>query len=186
MFTAALLAFGFWSLTVLRADDDEDKKAIQDAQQAVLKLVDAIQNNKGDVKGQVEAIHKKFDELKPVMWVYKPRNKGGLGMGKSGAGLENELGRLSGSKARPNPAKDPMLKADLIKLAEISRAISEVTDLYAPNKDAPKWKAYTKDMKKAADELMQTLKSGGDTAKVKKSLNNLNATCTNCHSDFRE
>jgi hypothetical protein len=145
-----------------------------------------MKNNKGDFRSQVEAVHKKFDELKPIMWVYKPRNKGGLGMGKSGAGIENELARLSGAKARPNPAKDPMLKSDLIKAAEISKAIAEVTDLYAPNKETAKWKGYTKDMKKSAEELLETIKNGGDTPKVKKALTNLNASCTNCHSDFRE
>jgi cytochrome c556 len=185
-FTAALLALGLFSMTVLRADDEDEEKAIKEAQVAVLKLVDSMKNNKGDVKAQVEALHKKFEELKPIMWIYKPRNKKGLGMGKNGAGIENELARLSGTKARPNPANDPMLKSDLIKAAEISKAIAEVTDLYAPKKDAPKWKGYTKDMKKSAEDLLDTVKGGGNTAQVKKALTNLNASCTNCHSDFRE
>ncbi len=185
-FTAALLAFGLLSMTFLRADDEEEEKAKKEAQEAVRQLVESMKNNKGDFKARVEALHKKFDELKPIMWVYKPRNKGGIGMGKSGAGIENELARLSGAKARPNPSKDPMLKTDLIKAAEISMAIAEVTDLYAPKKDTAKWKGYTKDMKKSAEELLETVKSGGDTPKVKKALTNLNASCTNCHSDFRE
>jgi cytochrome c556 len=184
-FTAALLALGLLSITALSADDDDEKKAIKEAQEAVLKLVDAINNNKDDVKGQVQALHKKFEELKPIMWVYKPRNKGGIGIGKNGSGIENELARLSGTKARPNPAKDPALKGDLIKAAEISKAIAEVTDLYAPKKDTAKWKSYTQDMKKGSDELMAAVKGGGDTPKVKKALSNLNASCTNCHSDFR-
>lgn len=184
-FTAALLALGLFSITVLRADDDDEKKDIKEAQEAVHKLVNSMNNNKGDVKSQAEAIHKRFEELKPVMWVYKPRNKGGIGMGKTGSGIENELARLSGSKAKPNPAKDSMLKMDLIKAAEISKAIAEVTDLYAPKKDTAKWKGYTKDMKKSADELLETVKGGANMLKVKGALLKLNASCTNCHSDFR-
>src|SRR5690242_658101 len=91
-FAGALLALGLWSMTGYSADDDDDKKA---AQQAILKLADSIRGNKGDAKAQAEAIRKKFDELEPIMWVYKPRNKGGVGM-KDGAGIELELGRLGG------------------------------------------------------------------------------------------
>ena len=40
-------------------------------------------------------------------------------------------------------------------------------------------------MRKAADELIQATK-GGNPMQVKKAINNLNASCTNCHSDFRE
>lgn len=76
------------------------------------------------------------------------------------------------------------LKADLIKAGELSKAVAEATDLYVPKKMAPKWKGYTQDMRKGADELIEAV-NGGDVAKVKKAANNLSASCTNCHSDFR-
>jgi hypothetical protein len=185
MFAGALLALGLWSMTAYSADDEDEKKARKEAQEAVLKLVDSMNGNKGDIKAQAAAIKKKFDELEPIMWIYKPRNKGGLGMGKDGAGIELELGRLSGPKARLTPAKIAELKPDLVKAAEISRAIAEVSDLYAPKKDVSKWKNYNKEMRKAADELIQAAK-GSDPMQVKKAITNLNASCTNCHSDFRE
>ncbi len=182
-FAAGLLALGLWSVTAYSQDED-DKKANKEAQEAVLKLVDSMKSKQGNVKSQMDSMKKKFDELKPIMWVYKPRNKGGLGMGKSGAGIENELGRLSGPKGRPNPAKNAELKKDLIMAAEISKAIAEVTDLYVPKKDVAKWKGYTKDMRKASDQLIKTTE-GGNAAQVKKAITDLNASCTNCHSDFR-
>ena len=180
-FAGSLLALGLWSMTGYSADDDDDKKA---AQQAILKLTESIRGNKGDVKAQAAAIRKKFDELEPIMWVYKPRNKGGVGM-KDGAGIELELGRLGGPKSRLTPAKIADLKNDLVKAAEISKAVAEVSDLYMPKKDQAKWKGYTKDMRKAADELIEATK-GANPMQVKKAINNLNASCTNCHSDFRE
>lgn len=182
LFTAALLALSLWSITAYSADDDDDKKA---AQQAILKLVDSMRGNQGDAKAQAAAIKKKFDELEPIMWVYKPKNKGGIGMAKDGAGYENELSRLSGPKSRLTPQKIGQLKPDLIKIAEISKAVAEVSDLYTPKKDTAKWKGYTKQMRKAADELIEEAK-GGNPMKLKKAIMNLNASCTECHSDFRE
>jgi hypothetical protein len=181
LFGAALLALGLWSITAYSADDDEKREA----QQAILKLADSIKSGRGDARAQAAAIKKKFDELEPIMWIYKPRNKGGLGMGKDGAGIELELGRLSGPKAKLTPQKIKELEPDLIKAAEISKAIAEVSDLYTPKKDTAKWKDYNKDMRKAADELIEAVKSG-NAMQVKKAITNLNASCTSCHSDFRE
>jgi len=186
MFAAALLALTLWSLTGTGygSDDDEDKKLNKEAQEAVLKLMDAMNGGKGDIKGQAEAIHKKFSELKHVMWVYKPRSKGGIGMGKDGTSIETELNRLYGIKTRLTPKKIADMKSDILKAGELSRAVAEVTDLYVPKKMADKWKAYTKDMRNGADELIAAAKSG-DPMKVKKAAANLGGSCTNCHTDFR-
>ncbi|HTU17090.1 MAG TPA: cytochrome c [Gemmataceae bacterium] len=181
--TGAVLALGLWSMTAYSADDEE-KQARLEAQKAILKLADSMRENKGDTKAQAAAIKKKFDELQPLMWIYKPKNKGGIGM-KDGAGIELELGRLGGPKARLTPAKIADLKLDLVKAAEISKAIAEISDLYAPKKDTAKWKGYNKEMRKAADELIEATK-GGNPMQVKRAINNLNASCTNCHGDFRE
>lgn len=186
-FTAALLALGLWSMT---AYSDEKKERLE-AQKAVLKLAESMKSNKGDVKAQVAAIKKKFEELQPLMWVYKKRDKDGIGMGPGGSlDIELTIGKLGNprSKSKLTPAKLVKLKADLIKVGEISKAVAEISDQYAEyyaNKDAPKWKDYTKEMKKAGEELIQAVKSG-EVPKVKKAANNLSASCTNCHSDFRE
>ena|SRR5579875_1693410 len=190
-FTAALLALGLWSLSALSADDEDEQKAIKEAQEAVLKLVDTMNGKGGDIKGQVTAIRKKFEELKPIMWVYKPRKKGGIGMGKDGADdIELMLGKIGSptSKVKLTPQKLAAMKDDLIKAGELSKAVAEIADLYAEQyakKDAAKWRSYIKDMKKGSEELIKAVKSGNVT-EVKKAANNLSASCTNCHSDFRE
>jgi cytochrome c556 len=185
-FAAVLLALGLWSMTAYSADDDDDKQAIKDAQKEVIKLMDSMNGNKGNVKAQAAAIHKKFSELKHVMWVYKPRNKGGIGMGPKGDSIELEVAKIGNPRAKEKftPAKLAALKDDLIKAGELSKAIAEITDLYVPKKMPDKWKGYTKEMRKGADELIDAVK-GGKVPDVKKAANNLAASCTNCHSDFR-
>lgn len=186
-FAGTLLALSLWSLTAYSADDDEDKQAIKEAQQAVIKLMESMNGAKGGaVKAQAEAIKKKFEELKPVMWVYKPRNKGGIGM-KDGSSIETEINRLTSTKARLNDKKVAAMKEDLIKAGELSRAMAEVTDLYAKQyakKDEGEWKKYTQDMRKGAEELIEAAKSG-NAMRVKKAASNLASSCTDCHTKFR-
>ncbi|SRR5579871_4376780 len=187
-FAAALLAISLWSMTVLSADDDEKKAA----QKAVLQLVDTMKG-KGAAQPQIAAITKKFDELEPIMWVYKPRKKGGIGMGKDGADdIEQTLGRIGNprGKAKLTAQKLAAMKADLITAGELSKAIAEITaqDKYVQQyakKEPAKWKSYTKDMQKGAEELI-TAVNGAKVADVQKAANNLSASCTSCHSDFRE
>lgn len=190
VFMASMLALCLWSLSGYSADDDEDKKVRKEAQEAVKKLVESINGNKSDVKSQAGAIRKKFDMLEPLMWVYKPRSKGGIGMGKDGAGIEQEIGKLgsASSKAKLTPKKLADMKTDLIMTGELSRAMAEIAELYGDQfakKNPAKWKEYCKDMKKGSEDLIAAAKKN-DAAKVKKAANNLNASCTSCHSDFRE
>lgn len=183
-FAGALLGLGLWSLTAYSADDD-DKKEVKEAQDAIVKLMKSMEGNKGDVKAQAAAIKKKFTELEPIMHVYKPRNKGGIGM-KDGSSIETELGKIGNPKSKLKLTKQKVaeLKDDLIKAGRLSRAVAEVTDLYAKPKDAAEWKKYTQDMRKASDELIEAAKSG-EVPAIKKAANNLSASCTDCHSKFR-
>jgi hypothetical protein len=186
----SLLALGLWSLTAYSADDEDEAKLNKEAQEAVIKLMESVKNGKkDDVQAQAAAMKKKFEELKPIMWVYKKRSKGGIGFGKDGDDIEQTIGKVGSRTAKGmGPAKIKAMKDDLIKSAEISRAITEVADLYADQyakKDTAKWKGYTKEMRKGADELIEAAK-GGNVDKIKKAANDLSASCTNCHSDFRE
>lgn len=179
-FGCSLLALGLWSMTAYSLADDK-----KDAQEAVLQLMKSINDKKGDVKAQAAAIKKKFDELEPIMYVYKPRNKGGIGM-KDGSSIETELGKIGNPKSKSKLTKQKVadLKDDLIKAGQLSRAIAEITELYAPKKDTAEWKKYTQDMRKASDELIEAAK-GGEVAKIKKAAGNLSGSCTDCHSKFR-
>jgi cytochrome c556 len=185
-FGCSLLALGLWSMTAYSLADDK-----KDAQEAVLKLMESINEKKGDVKAQAAAIKKKFDELEPIMYVYKARNKGGIGMKdvsnmKDGSSIETELGKIGNPKSKSKLTKQKVadLKDDLIKAGQLSRAIAEITELYAPKKDTAEWKKYTQDMRKASDELIEAAK-GGEVAKIKKAAGNLSGSCTDCHSKFR-
>lgn len=187
-FTAALLGLGFWSMTALSADDDEKKTG----QEAVLKLVDAMSKG-GNTQAQIAAITKKFDELEPLMWVYKSRKKQGIGMGKNGEDdIELTLGKISNprAKAKLNAQKLALMKADLILTGELSKAIAEIThqDKYTQQygkKDMVKWKGYTKEMKKGAEALIKATKAG-NVRQVTDAARILSDSCTSCHSDFRE
>jgi hypothetical protein len=175
-------------MTALSADDDEKKTA----QEAVLKLVDAM-NKRGNVQGQLAAITKKFDELEPLMWVYKPRKKQGIGMGKNGEDdIELTLGKIGNprAKAKLNAQKLALMKADLIKSGELSKAIAEIAkqDKYVQQygkKNVAKWKGYTDDMMKGADGLIKATKAG-NVKQVTDAAQILSESCTSCHSEFRE
>jgi cytochrome c556 len=185
LFGGALLALGLWSFAGYGVADDDDKKEIKEAQEAIIKLMESVDGKKGDVKAQIAAIQKKFAELKPIMYVYKPRAKGGIGM-KDGASIETELAKIGSknSKLRLTKEKIASLKDDLIKAGKLSRTVADITDVYAPKKDTAEWKKYTQDMRKGGEELIEAAKSG-EAAKIKTAANNLSASCTDCHSKFR-
>ncbi|MHB1426592.1 MAG: cytochrome c [Gemmataceae bacterium] len=190
----AMLALGLWSIAFLRADDEDDAKANKEAQEAVIKLMESMNGNKGNVKSQVQAMHKKFDELKPIMWVYKPRKKGGIGMNKNGEDdIEQMVGKVGNARAKGmNPKKRLDMKTELDRVADISRAVAEVTALYADKynddngkKNPAKWKEFTEKMRAGADELKRAAK-GQDAAAIQKAAANFSASCTECHSVFRQ
>jgi cytochrome c556 len=186
-FLTALLALGLWSLTVASAGDEEE------AQKAVLKLVDAMENKKGNAKAQAQAIHKKFDQLEEVMRVYKSRKKGGLGFGKDGDDIEKTIGKVGNPRTKDMTAKNRLdMRRDLAKAAELSRAMAEIAELYANDfnnvntgkKDPAKWKQFTAKMRKGADDLSKAAK-GEDAAKIQRAAADLSASCTECHGEFR-
>jgi hypothetical protein len=185
-FTAVLLGLCLWTMTALSAQNDEKKAG----QEAVLKLVEAMKNG-GGVQDQIAAITKKFDELEPLMWVYKPRKKGGIGMGQGGGDdIEIAIGKIGGPKFRMTPQKLATMKGDLIKVGELSKAIASISeqDKYVQQygkKDPAKWKNYTKEMKKSAEEMIKAAKSD-NANEVKTAARKLSDSCTSCHSVFRE
>jgi hypothetical protein len=186
-FAGLLLVLGVWAAVVPAgkgADDDEEKEAVKEAQKAVLKLMDTMRGG-GNPKAEAAAIKTKFSELKPVMYIFKPRKNGGLGIGPpaQGDGIELKIGNLS--KRAQAPATVAKEVADYVTIAEVSKAVAEVADLYPPKKDAATWKQYNQDMRKGAAELIAAAK-GGDPKKIKTAATNLNASCTDCHSKFRD
>jgi hypothetical protein len=192
----AVLALGIWCVAVspgLSADDEAEAKAVKEAQADLLKLKDMNgAAAKAKAKAIADASRKAADGgdegLKFVMRAFKPRAKGGIGVGAKGESIELKIIGLSKRKL---PAAEVGKQAkDLEMIAGVSKAISEVTHHYTPKakkpgKDPKDWTKYTDEMTKGADELAKAAK-GGNAQEIKTAATNLNASCTNCHGTFRD
>jgi hypothetical protein len=196
LFGVLALSVCLLTSAITRGDDDDDAADIKEAAKAtdaLKKLVEAIEAGKEkDIPKLADELNKKTD-LKHIMWsAYKPREKGGLGVGaKPGTirpdGIEAKI--ISMSK-KPLPANQLQKESeDLIKMAEVSKAIAEIADRNAPQKDEPKkpkadWKKFNDLQKKSSKELIDAVKAK-DPDKVLDATKNLYSSCTNCHSVFR-
>jgi cytochrome c556 len=190
MLAGMALALGIWATAapIGQGADDDDKETLKEAKQAqadVLKLM-ATMDKGGNPSADAAAIKSKFSELKPSMYIFKPRARGGLGIGPMGKrdGIEFKIMDLS-SKKPPTAAEVAKEMEDYIKIAKVSKAMAEVTDQYLPKKDANDWKKFTQEMRKGADQLIAAAKKG-DPAAIKKAATTLNASCTDCHGKFRD
>lgn len=183
---AALFALGLFSLPPSHAGDEEE------AQKAVIKLMDGMENKKGNTKAQTQAIHNKFNQLEPVMRVYKSRKKGGLGFGKDDGDVEQTIGKVGNPRAKGMTAQKRLdMRRDLARAAELSRTMAEIADLYADDynnsngkKDPAQWKNFTAKMRKGADDLSKAAK-GNNAAQIQRAAADLSASCTECHGEFR-
>lgn len=178
------LAVGFLSVGRAR-DEDDDKKAGEAASPDVQKLADAV-GNPAALKKQADMMEKKY-ELKSIMWAFKPKASGGIGVGAPPVGIEPKLITELGKKPLKNL---PAQAADLLKMNQVIRGIAEVTPSYADKftktpAEAKTWKGLADDMKKGSDELEAAIKAG-DPKAVHKAANDLNTSCDDCHTKFRD
>ena len=194
---AILLALGAFFLASAHGRDDDDKekaKKTEAAKEAVLKLVGDLGGKDADVEKEAADVAAKH-EIESVMNQFKPREKGGIGIGaKPGAimpdAIELKLIALGNPKKLIPKADLTSQKADLQKMAETSLAVAEITPHYAPKKDEPgklvkDWLKFTEDMKKQSKDLVGAVKSG-DPKKVQKASLTLNSSCNACHTMFRD
>jgi soluble cytochrome b562 len=191
---AAALPMMFLASALGRDDDKEEKEKLQKtaaAQVDVLKLVDALGGKEDDVQKQAEEIARKH-EIAFVMNQFKPRDKGGVGVGKPGAfvfdGIEQEL--LAIGKKPLTPDKAAAQKADLHRMAQVMLAVAYIAPSYCPKTDEPgkpikDWMRLADDMKKQSKELAEAIQNG-DPKTVKTAAARLNRTCETCHSEFRD
>jgi cytochrome c556 len=201
---AVILALGACCLTVARARDDADDKAkVEAAKKAasdVEKLADAVAAGDADaLKKQADAVVKKYDDLGPIMWQMKPREKGGLGVGAKPGAIDPDASELQlirmGGKKGPNAADLKTNKADYQRMVEVVRGIAEPAAApsygakYAKPGDKTatkeKWISLSKDMQKGSDDLIDAIKTG-NPKKVQDAANRLNANCNDCHTIFRD
>jgi cytochrome c556 len=185
---ALLLAMVLVTASTAAARDDD--KEIKEAQKDILDLAKAIEDGKDSkyVASRVAAIKKKYEELGTVMHVYKPRDKGGLGFGEAPkGGIEFKIRDLSKRKLAPLTLQKEM--KELIRLGYVNIAMAEIAKPYfgkpKGGKGKKDWDQHLEDQKKAAQELIAAIKAK-DSATLKKVADKLDASCNNCHSDFRD
>lgn len=186
-----LLGLGIWLLAVPAGRSaDKDNPAKGD----IIKLADEIGKGDSGAKGAA-GIHKKLGEdgLGDVMHLFKPRPKGGIGVGAAPGGITPDgiEFKIQAMSKRALPAASlAKNKAALQKMADQIQAISEVTKLYVPKekkagKDPANWKKYAGEMEKGSKDLRDAIK-GGNAGQAKKAATDINAACNNCHSEFRD
>jgi hypothetical protein len=170
-----------------RADDDE--KEIKQAAEAVKKLAGNL--DAGDVTQQAAAVARAND-IEYVMHQFKPRNKGGLGVGAKAAppgvkdGIELAINDIGKNGIAAETLKNN--KEDLLQMTRVARAVAEVNSHYPPTNKAgarkENWKVYTDEMKAGSKDLADAIQ-GGSPDKVRAAANKLAATCDRCHTEFR-
>jgi cytochrome c556 len=160
---------------------------------AMNKLVDSLK--KGDKAGaqkQAEAIAKQIEEVHEVMDLYRPRNKGGWGVGDKPKaitpdGIEQMLLKIG----RDAPTANTLKKDGdaLEQMAYRAAAIAEVAIIKAPKQNMGKklvkdWVEWSKDQRDASLALAAATKarSGAD---IKAAAAKTNNACNTCHSTFR-
>jgi hypothetical protein len=94
-------------------------------------------------------------------------------------------------------AKKPLTKAQMEKevdalkeMASRTAAVASIALASAPKKDMPDksikdWKKYSEDMIKMSQEFAKAVETKKPDA-IKKAASNLNGTCSDCHSKFRD
>jgi cytochrome c556 len=140
----------------------------------------------------------KANGIEDVMHLFKPRNKGGFGIGAmpppAAAGVKDsiELTIIDLSNDKKGFTKEFVGKysADLVKAAKQTQAIAEINTHYAPKekkgaKDPAVWKQLTGEMKTGAGDLAKAAEAK-DPAAVKAAATKLNASCVRCHEIFRD
>lgn len=144
------------------------------------------------------AMAKKYpDDFLKIKWVFKPREinrKGGLGVGKPGQYRPDgiEIFMIVQANPRTKALSEEELKGmapDLIRIADITLAMAEITAEYAPLNGIgmmtpAEWHAANDNMKNGAQQLNDAVKAGNSAA-VKKAFATLYNSCNRCHVVFR-
>jgi hypothetical protein len=123
--------------------------------------------------------------FKHVMWVFKARARAGLGVRPNilDDGIELKIIIL---------AKKPLTKAamekqsgDLSRMADITRAVTELTRFARPWRDMTAWQEYVQDMRQDVASFTAAVEKG-DPVRLRTAAVRLEAACTKCHSRFRD
>jgi hypothetical protein len=177
-------------LTMTVRADDDDEKEIKEAQKDILDLTKTVEGGKKNdkaVEAKVAAIKKKYGDLEPLMHIYKPKNRGGLGFGpKATNGIDLKIRELG--KFALNPATLQKESRELTRMVYLNLAMTEITRHYFPGnrngKNEKDWKQYLADVMKSSRDLLDAIKAR-NPVRLKDAATRLETACNGCHTDFR-
>ena len=185
----------FTSLALSRPDEDDDdrklKLAIEAAKEDVLKYTDDLDKktiSQRDLTAAAADLAKRHT-MEATMKLFKPQSKGGIGIGNlAKAGHKDSIELLIRDYSIRPPSKDEVTRyqAELVKLAQTSLVIAELTPHWAPTKKdyagrtPQQWKAMAEEMKKGSADLVAAAKANNEKA-VETAAKFLNNSCAECH-----
>lgn len=170
----------------------EANKTLQDN---VDKIAAALQKGEKDSAAKIaDALGKKLteDEFAEAMGLFKPRKKGGFGVGeKPGAITPDGIEQMLLKIARDAPAAGTMKKDGdaLEKMGHRIAALGLLAKAKGPTSTGGKktkkdWDAWSSDMAESGSAVAAAAKARG-AADVKAASGKLNNACNSCHTVFR-
>lgn len=138
-----------------------------------------------DGKASAKDVSSKFS-TEDIMHAFKPRAKGGLGVGKAGEIVPDAIELKINALAKKSLAAPTLTKeaAAIARMGELTRAIGEITLLQVPKKNVADWKKYTQDMITSSKNLTAAVKESPEA--VNKAAKKVAASCNDCHAKFRD
>ncbi|MFO0965866.1 MAG: cytochrome c [Gemmataceae bacterium] len=185
---AALAALAFLA-GPSRAGDDEKAQ-----QKKILEFAAAIKTDKDAGLKKAADMGKKVDSIEGIMHGFKPRKRGGFGVGDTpGAITPDGIELYINGLARDGITATALGKqAKAIEdLSYISAAVAEVThsfnnkDFGKKGKTKKEWQELAERMRDGSLKLAAAAKAKG-AAEIKTAAKLVNDACNACHSKFRE
>lgn len=160
---------------------------------SVRKIAAALKDGDKDAAAkEAAALVKKLENLEEAMHSFKPRKKGGLGVGPKGSGANPDGIELMINKiSRDVPTAAQMNREAewLEQMAYDTAAMAEIAKLYGPKKDKGQaskknWNTWTNEMQEGALALAKAAAQKGGQ-QVKTAATKANNSCNSCHMAFR-
>jgi hypothetical protein len=161
------------------------------------KLADDLMAGKASGGGGKAEINSIVEDLGDIMIYFKTKEKGGEGLHPSLQSTPPLKGALNGVEAKIaalrkkelTPEKMKKERDEIIILAGKTGTIGAVTYSYAPErkvgqKDPATWRELALKMRDAAAEVLEAARAN-DTKALQRAADNLDTSCTQCHSIFR-
>jgi hypothetical protein len=180
----AALSFALCSVALAAPLTPRPLPPDQAAQQAILQLASKLDT--ADVPALAQKIVKEH-ESENISSVFRAKPRGGLGTGilpENQDGIERLV--MAWSRKAPTKADVDKYQAELIRTADVIRAMSEL----APHRMAARshrTPEQAQQLKQVADEFkgaaleFRSAAGSKDPARVKSALTRLNHTCCDCH-----